>query len=170
MKEHGRKLLIFTAVAVFGFLLLKLSGHLVKKETLERYRTLCANADSTVADIGENAEVYTLQRRTIKANLYKYTYTYVVKGREYTAEKSSLSDKPDMELPIWFNKNDPADSMFESPCDWMAKNGNSFAVSGFVDKSIFFIGLIMLLYGGWKTLTSFVRLIISAFKKEQPST
>ena len=120
--------------------------------------------------IGDDAEVYTLQRRTLKANLYKYTYTYVVKGREYTAEKSSLSDKPDMELPIWFNKNDPADSEFESPCDWMAKNGNSFAVSGFVDKSIFFVGLIMLLYGGWKTLTSFVRLIISAFKKEQPTT
>ncbi len=89
MNQHLRKLLIFAVVAIIGFLLLKLSTSLVKEGTVQRYKTLCANVDSTTAFLNETAEVYTVQRRTLKANLYKYSYTYAVKGREYVVEKSS---------------------------------------------------------------------------------
>lgn len=167
MKEHGRKLVIYLVVAVAGWFMLRASGNFVKKADLDRHKQLCEVADSTTGFLDENAEVYTLQRRSMKASMYKYTYNYYVGGRPYSVDKSSLSDKPDAELTVWYNRTDPGDCSVSSPCEWMAKNGNRIAVSGWVENGLFIIGIVMLLYGLWKVLVSVFRLIVAAIKGDR---
>lgn len=94
----------------FGYLTGSSSG------TKEKFKKECETFKKTTGLIENSYDQTTISKGHLKVDVNEFHYTYVVDGREYTADETALSDKPKTTIEIWYDSTNPSINETKDPC------------------------------------------------------
>ncbi|MCS3868113.1 flagellar basal body-associated protein FliL [Chryseobacterium ginsenosidimutans] len=84
--------------------------------TKAKYKKECETFKKTTADIEYTYDQTTLSKGSVKVDINKFHYTYVVNNQYFNADKTSLKDKPENTIDVWYNPNNPSENEITDPC------------------------------------------------------
>ncbi len=93
-------------------------GYLTGSETgtKDLYKKECSTFKKTTADIAQTYDQRTISKRALKVDINTFHYTYAVNNQYYSIDKTSLNDKPEMTVDVWYNPDNPSENEAEDPC------------------------------------------------------
>lgn len=87
-----------------------------KTGTKDLYKKECETFKKTTADIEQTYDQTTISKRALKVDINTFHYTYVVNNQYYNADKTSLTDKPEMMIDVWYDPKNPSANETKDPC------------------------------------------------------
>ncbi|KQT20641.1 hypothetical protein ASG22_16845 [Chryseobacterium sp. Leaf405] len=84
--------------------------------TKAKYKRECEILKKTTADIEYTYDQTTLSKGSVKVDINKFHYTYVVDNQYFNADQTSLKEKPESTIDVWYNPNNPSENETIDPC------------------------------------------------------
>lgn len=87
-----------------------------KTGTKDLYKKECETFKKTTADIEQTYDQTTISKSALKVNVNTFHYTYVVNNQYYNTDKTSLTDKPELTIDVWYDPKSPSTNETKDPC------------------------------------------------------
>lgn len=88
-----------------------------KNGSKKLYKTKCETFQKTEAHLERTYDETTIRKRALEVKIKTYHYSFKIGGQYYTAEKTSVLDKPEESINVWYDVNNSSDNEVEDPCE-----------------------------------------------------